>query len=283
LLRLGSRGHSHIAPQHVHIKKPPNISVDPLNIPYDQVSICVAPISGVCFVSAWTISACWAHPTGNLKINLPQKQQGKSWQRFGTPISLYKFHWKRTIAHCLIHAFNPLLFTEKNLNVHPWSDTPANQKWTTLGLKVGLKVGLIHIIWEFSSPNKTKMSIGIVNHFISSWMNESYATHDPHHPGQHLYWLTLKNLYYGSRLKTNWSFRTAPTEGCKTMHAVCKMEESVFACEKCLQLHGFMDYIDWLGLMLWVFSVEKCLINQVTVKYYYLTSSPPKGTKSVLT
>jgi len=71
-------------------------------------------------------------------------------------------------------------------------------------------------------------------------------------------------------LKTNWSFRTAPTEGSEIVHAVCKMEESVFAGEKCLQLRGFTDYIDWLGLMLRVFSVEKHLSNQVTVKYYFL-------------
>jgi len=84
-------------------------------------------------------------------------------------------------------------------------------------------------------------------------------------------------------LKTTWSFRTTPTQGSKIVHIVCKMEESAFACEKCLQLRGFMDYIDCLGLMLLVFSVEKCLINYVTIKYYYLISSPPKGTKSVLT
>jgi len=40
------------------------------------------------------------------------------------------------------------------------------------------------------------------------------------------------NMVVGS--KTNWSFRTTPIEGFKTVHAVCKMEESVFASEKCL-------------------------------------------------
>jgi len=55
-------------------------------------------------------------------------------------------------------------------------------------------------------------------------------------------------------------------EGSKIVHVVCKMEESVFEDQKRLQLCDFMDYIDWLGLMLRVFFVEKCLFNQVTKK-----------------